>query len=561
MIHTIRKHSKWLLYIITAMVIGSFVFFMGRVGMNGGGAGGGEAVNTNDIGGEIYGQQVTPEMYDRMHNEVALDVFFRSGQWPEQNPELTHQALQESIYVRMLEVQKAKELGVHVTDEQAQKAAANILRSPELERAFGMENESVPMNSFIARVLEPERMTADDFENYVRDDLAIEQLRELYGVPGELVTPQEATNEYIRNYQEYSAQIVFFSASNYLDRVSVSPKDVEEFYTNYMADYRQPVRVKVNYVLFSVTNYLGEAQNQLGESNLDLQVQGIFAKYGMQVTPDAKTTNEALADIRNILIRRQALQVASTNANNFVQSVFNMEPVSPNNLATAARKNGMTVEYPVPFAADYGPVEFTAPAAFTQAAFQLTPDSPISLPVAGQNGVYILALETNLPSEIPPLEQIRGRVADDLRMRLATITAQRAGTNYAMRLPIQMAVGKSFMAAAYADGLEPLVLPPFSLSTEDMPELDNHATIGQLKEVAVATPVGRTSPFMQTDDGGFILYVQSQLPIDDAKMAADLPEFMERLRQSRAQQAYGDWIQHEASRQLVTTPLKKEMMR
>ncbi len=553
MIHTIRKHSKWLLWILTILIIASFVVFMGKVG-TGGGGGGGVSANSKDVGGEVYGQQVTQELYDKVKSEVDLDFFFRYGEWPERDPEMTHQMLQQTIYVRMMEIQKAAELGVHVTDDQAQKAAANILRSPALQRAFGVENESVQMSQFVTRVLEPNHMSSEDFENYVRDDLAIEQLQQLYGVPGELLTPQEATNEYIRQNQQYSAQIIFFSASNYLGRVSVSPKDVEEFYTNYMAGYRLPERVKVNYVLFSVTNYLGEAKGEIGASNLDLQVQNIFGKYGMQVTPDAKTTNDALADIRNVLVRRQALQDASTDANNFVQSVFNMEPVSSQNLATATRQKGLAVEHPAPFAADYGPSEFTAPADFTKAAFQLTPESPISLPVSGPNGVYILALEANLPSEIPPLEQIHSRVADDLRMRLATFTAQSSGTNFAVRLPIQMAVGKSFAAAGFANGLEPLVLPPFSMVTQDMPELGNRATLRQVMEVAFTTPVGTISGFIPTDDGGFILFVQSRLPIDKETMAAGLPDFAARLRESRAQQAYNDWIQHEASHEIRNAP-------
>jgi hypothetical protein len=284
----------------------------------------------------------------------------------------------------------------------------------------------------------------------------------------------------------------------------------------------------------------------------------------MTATPDAKTTNEAVADIRDYLLRRQALQDAATQADNFAQSVFSMTPVSPQNLATAARQKGLAVEHPAPFAEDYGPTEFTAPAAFTQAAFhQLNPDAPISEPVAGPNGVYILALQTNLPSEIPPLDQIRHRVTEDLRMRLATVTAQRSGTNFAHLLPMQMATGKSFAAVGFADGLEPLVLPPFSLSTQEVPELENHATLNQLKEAVLTTPVGSASGFVEADppngDGGFVLYVQSRLPIDHEKMAAELPQFTAELRQSRAEQAFSDWYQHEANRELRTTPLARQM--
>lgn len=557
MIHTIRKHSKWLLYIVSVLVIVSFVVFMGTGPAGNRGNGGGNMVNTNATG-EIYGEKITEEMYDTMKRDVYLDYLFKSGQWPEMNEQNAAQ-LQQNIYVRMMMVEKAKQLGIHISDEQAASvAAADFLRSPELQRAFRLQrDQAVPMNEFVNNVLAQQGMDANDFENFVRDDLAIEQLQVIYGLSGQLLTPQEATNEYIREFQEYSAQIIFFSASNYLSRVSVTPKDVGEFFTNYMADYRVPDRVQVSYVLFPVTNYFGEVQKQVGTTNLDLEVTNAFRQYGMQATPGAKTTNEALAEIRNILLRQQSLPYAVTQANIFAQSVFGMTPVSPQNLATVAAQKGLTVEHPAPFAADYGPSEFTAPAAFTQAAFALTPDSPFSRPIASPEGVYIIALQTNLPSEIPPLDKIRGKVEEDLRIRLATVTAQRVGTNFAHGLPMQMATGKSFQAAGFGSGLEPLVLSPFSLATEDIPELGSHATANQVKEVAMMTPPGTASGFIPTDDGGFILYVQSRLPVDQEKMASELPQFTAELRQRRAEQAFQDWYQHEANRELLSTPLAR----
>lgn len=557
MIGTIRKHSKWLLWIIAGLTIASFVLFMGTGPARYGN--GSNLVNTNLVGGVIYGQKVTPDLYDRMRDDVQLDVLFRYGQWPEDNAETARQ-IQEQTYIRMMQFIKAKQLGVHVTLQEIEQATANMLHSPALQRIFqARSDEAVPLNSVITQLLQPKGMSEQDLENFVSDDLANEQLHQLYGLSGQLVTPQEATNEYVREFQEYSSEIIFFSASNYLDRVRVSPGEVDDYYTNYMADYRLPDRVQVSYVVFSLSNYLADAQQEIGKSNLEMEVQNIFDKYGMQATPDAKTEGEAKEDIRKVLLRREALQNAVTQADTFAQSVFNMEPVSPHNLAVVAEKEHLTVEHPAPFSASYGPSEFNAPAAFTQAAFQLTPDSPISEPISGEDGVYIIALETNLPSEIPPLARIRGKVTQDLRLRMATAMAQRAGTNFAVQLAVQMAAGKSFGAVGFSAGLSPQVLPPVSLSTQDLPELDDHATLNELKGTLLTTPVGADSGFRDTDDGGFILYVQSRLPIDEEKMAADLPQFMVELREQRAEQAYNDWIQHEANRELRTTPLGREM--
>lgn len=555
MIGTIRKHSKWLLWIIAGATIFSFVFFMGTGPARNGGGGSGR-VDTNIISGTIYGKKVTADMYARASHDVDLYFLFNYGEWATRNPNITKDRLAREIYVRMMLLQKAKNIGIHADEDQVEQAAASYMRSPELIRALQVRSQSVPFNAFLQQILEPHDLTDVDFQNFVSDDLMINQLQLTYGMPGLLITPQEAANEYVRENQELSAQIVFFSASNFLHQVSLPPGVVGQFYTNYMAEYRLPDRVKVSYVFFSLTNYLPRAQSEL--TNLDTQVNNIYTQYGMQATPDAKTPEDSKAEIRRELIRRQALVDANQAAGDFAQIVFNVTPVSPGNLATVARQKGLPVETPAPFAADYGPQDVDVPPTFTKTAFELTPDGPISEPLVGPAGVYIIALDQQLPSEIPPLDEIRDRVARDLRTREATFFAQRAGTNFAIKLTLQMATGKSFAAATIANGFDPEVLPPFSLLTQEMPELGNVLTLNQLKQVAMTTPVGTSSGFKATDEGGFVLYVESRLPVDQSKMASDLPEFTAQLRQQRQSQTFNDWLQREASRELRNTPVFRQ---
>ena len=115
-----------------------------------------------------------------------------------------------------------------------------------------------------------------------------------------------------------------------------------------------------------------------------------------------------------------------------------MNPPRPDNLATVAKQKGLTVRLTAPFASQYGPEEFTAPAAFTKAAFALTADDPFAGPIARPHAVYVIALAKQLPSEIPSLDQIRDRVTQDYRMVQATMLAQRAGTNFAPALAGQL---------------------------------------------------------------------------------------------------------------------------
>ena len=165
-------------------------------------------------------------------------------------------------------VQKANDLGIYVGDDEVVTAANEMLRS------LGRNGQAVPLSEFVKQVLQPKGLTAEDFENFVRQYLVMEQLQQAIGLTGELITPQEAAAAYQRDHQELSAQIVFFSASNYLSSVTVTPAAVAQFYTNYLAEYRLPDRVQVSYVAFEVTNFLAAGQGQeLAKTNLNEQVE------------------------------------------------------------------------------------------------------------------------------------------------------------------------------------------------------------------------------------------------------------------------------------------------
>jgi len=131
----------------------------------------------------------------------------------------------------------------------------------------------------------------------------------------------------------------------------------------------------------------------------------------------------------------------------------------------------------------------------------------------------------------------------------ATELAQRAGTNFAPALAAQLAAGHNFASTCIAAGLQPVTLPQFSLSTEELPALGNRAGLPQVKQALFSTPTGRASDFEPTEDGGFIVFVQSRTPVDPATVSADLPQFITTLRRQRQSEAFDLWLQTEANRQ------------
>ena len=486
--------------------------------------------------GSVYGHKITQQAYVEARNEFYLYYFIHYHEWPDRNPNITADELERETYIRLMLNQKAEDLGIYVSDDAA---AANAF---EMLRSLGRDGQAASMDDFVRQILQPANLTTEDFERFARHDLATQQLIRATGTVGALVTPQEAADAYSRDNQEISAQIVFFSASNYLSQVVVTPDAAMRFYTNYLAAYRLPDRVQVSYVEFNVTNFLAQSKAELAKTNFDQQIDAIYAEYGAQNFPDAKTPAEGKAKLREFLIHQRALTDARVQANDLATAVFNIDPPKPENLATVAKQKGLAVKTTAPFDSQNGPEEFFAPEGFTKTAFGLTPDYPFANPIAGPDAIYVIALVRQLPSEIPPFEEIRDRVTQDFQMQQAATLAQEAGTNFAYKLTVSMATGNSFASVCVAAGLQPQVLPPFSLSTRELPGFGDRVDLNHLQRSAFSTAIGHASGFEPDGDGGFIVYVQSQLPLDQSAMNAGLPQFTDKLRRSRENEAFNQWL-------------------
>ncbi len=541
MFNFFRKH-RWILIVAMTITCISFVYW----GFNPANKGD----STNGGYGTIYGKPVTVTDMQRARGEFFIYYWLRSnGQWPDKAGVMSSDELERQTYIRLLIAKKASQLNIHVSEEAVATAASEFLRS------IGRNGQPVKMQDFLERVLAPERLGIQDLQDFLRSELVVQQLIQTYGLPGALVTPQEAGMIYDHENQEVSAQAVFFAASNYLAQVSLNPAAIAQFYTNRMATYREPNRVQISYVYYNITNYLAQSKAEWEKTNFNEYVDSVYAQYGATEFADAKTPEEAKAKIRELVIRNRALADARQDANAFASELFAIEPIKAGNLADLAQKKHLTVRTTAPFDDNTGPSEFEASSAFIKAAFQLNDESPYAGPLITENGLYVVALANQLPSAIPPLENIKARVTQDYREYAAVLLAQQAGTNYYHNLTTQMAAGKTFAQAAVAAGQTPLVLPPFSLSTTYMPELGGHAGIGQIKQAAFTTTTGRVSPFEPTADGGFILFVQETLPIDATKKTADLPQFTSQIRRGRENEAFNMWLAGEINRQLQAIPV------
>jgi hypothetical protein len=544
MIGTLRKHQTWLWAVIITATIISFVYFFSPM----------QKMN-NTRGpvnyGSINGEPITPEDFANARNETELRYFFRSGgNWPNEEAKRNGFDQEREIYQWLLLAQKERQMGINISSEMAAQAARGMLSQ--------FQKMELTPQIFLQKILEPHGLQAEDFERFIRHELGIQELIATVGLSGKLVTPQDIKAIYVRQHEELNTEAAFFSASNYLSTVTVTPEAVAQYYANDTNKYRIPDRVQVSYVKFELSNFVAEATQELAKmTNMDQEIDTAYRQNGTNLLRELKVQSleEAKVKVRENRLKAFEAQSARKKAAEFANVLFNAATLQTENLETLARTNGMKTFVSAPFDAEEGPKDLEVGEDFTKAAFSLTPTDPFAPPLIGKDAVYVIAFNKQIPSEIPPLDQIRVQVTADYKFHQALMRARQEGAALSQKLTLGMAQGKTFAAICEEAKVKPVVLAPFSLSARRLIEAEEHLSLDQLKQLAFSTAPGKVSNFQATSEGGVILYVKSKLPPDDTKMNSDLPAFANNLRLNRQQEAFNVWFSREAERAMRDTPL------
>lgn len=551
MFGTIRKHQTWLWVAIIGVMIFGLIQWQNSLGKGG----------NNDRGegnfGSIDGRPITATEMNQGHNDALLDFFVNSREWPDTGtaPKDWNQTIQD--YKQVFLSRKLQQYDIHSDPDLVARYGASIIQRVA-------NGETITPEQFVNDILGRHGITAEDFQRYLQHQLSVQQLARIIGDPGKLVTPGEIQSLYIQTHQKRKADVVFFSASNYLASIpEPTPAAVEQFYTNREAIYREPDKMQLSYVFFNVTNYMPQAEKDLG-TNLATEVENTFRRMGTNALLLGKTVEEAKEKIRERVIRESAFKTISTNALAFQSELLAKDPVRPENLSTLAKEKGLQVKVSEPFDQEYGPSDIhLGPNPPVASLFSLSADDPFPVrPMGGPDGVYVIGYDKSIPSHVPPLEQIRSRVIADYKLEQAARIAISAGQKFAENATNSLAKGKSFAAIASEAKVSPVQLPPFSETADTLPQIEDRGVdLNTFKQAAFTMPVGKASglKLLRNDDinfpvGGFLVYVSGQLPIDKATMQADLPEFSQEVRQERENQAFQAWFAREANAALNNIP-------
>jgi hypothetical protein len=543
---TLRRYQKWLFGGIIAVIIPSFVvFFSPDAAFSG---------RHKGNFGSINGRAIAYEEYANAYHETELQFRFSYGTWPSGNEAKQFGFdIDRETQRRIFLIEKMKENQIHPSDEAINKwlAAAFTDRST---REYNPEM----VKNFVGQIRE-KGMREADFLRFAGHEVGIQQLVGLFGLNGKFVTPLEAEQAYRAQNEQVQAEAVIFSSTNYLASVNITTNALQTYYTNRISSYQVPKKVQVRYVFFPVTNFLAEAtQSMAKETNLNQMIDAFYRQRGASFYTDTNgavmAEAQAKEKIKDQYLHESAMKSARIKAGLFAVELSKIVPVKSDNLNNLAASNGMPIAITEPFTENGTPKGLKVLASFNKAAFNLTPEEPLSLPVVGEDGVYIAALEKIIPDTIPPFEAVRAKVTDDYRKYQALMETRKAGELFHQSLTNALAAGKSFKDACAEAKVVPIALPKFSMSARTVDDLDGRLNISSIQRLVSDLPVGKVSRMDYSQDGGYILHLIARLPVEKATLDKELPDFIKNMRQSRQYDAFSDWLNRSAIQARLSGP-------
>ena len=569
MFGTIRRHQKLLWIVIVTLTVISLVYFFNPNQQVGDSRRGSEKF------GEIKGKEVSREDYEGAEREVYLQYRLTHGEWPDKDPMAKQLGFEPQMftYRRLLFIREQEERNIKVGDDTVRRMAAEILR-PAKDKAISPED-------FEKQVLRERGMTLLDFENFLRHEIGLQQLITTIGLPGRLITPQEAENLYRLQNEDISAEIAYFPASNYLAGVNVSSNALAQFFQRHQAEYKIPERIQVNYVKYDLTNFHADADARLGRvtnlsevvdfakrhfrdalaepelrlaavTNLDRLAELVYRKRGgTNFYREVKSPDEATEKIKNELRESEQRLAARKKANEIADPLLSDESPKPEMFSAVAATNGLTVKVTAPFSLNDETNELKLLPKLAGEPFKLTPESPFAGPLDGQDAVYFIGFNKRIPSENPPLESIRSKVVADCTYTLAVERARQVAEDFSRSFMNAPGPVTNFSGACTSNKGEYIKPPPFSLSTRKLPEVEGRLSLGQLQDVVFVTPAGKVSGVVPMENGAFVFHVIQRVPADAAKLKQELPAFLASLRQSRQQDAFNQWFQKQVQQEPV----------
>lgn len=491
----IHRHGKWIFLLLLGFIIVAFLLW-DYVGLNLRAQG--IPANVN-----VYGRKINARELDTAKRRLVLNILLTSGRSVPLNEQANKWVTEQTLY-RMALAEKARRLGITVTDDEVTAALKQIVS--DLKQYFfkkAQSNEEA-YNLFVSEVLLPRRLTEGDLELLIRENLALNKLLMTIRSTAK-ITPKQITTAASEMLERLTVSACWFELNDYMSQIKPTEKQLTQFYHDHPDRFYTTPKVQVDYVLFPITISKISATDQ--------ELQEAYEASRGKLGGKQKSFNEVRNELRRELIQQKGVQQSVREATEFTLKLVPEPGKSVPNFAELAKKNNLAIKQtPLFWKNELAPGVSTPE--FVAAAFNLTPENSVSDPIASTEGVYVLHLLNQQLSVLQPYDQVKDAVRSAFLAEEALKVAREDGQKKRNELMILFNEGKTFEQAAGVLHLKVRSIKNFNMAeamgTAGKASSSEDPFESSAQKAAFQVPAGVASDFIPNLSGGFFVYVHSR---------------------------------------------------
>jgi parvulin-like peptidyl-prolyl isomerase len=480
--------------------------------------------------GKLFGEPVSRTEFG------MAELFNRKFQPKSITDEEQKKLLDEETWQRLAILRLAKQMNVTVSNQELNEI---IQRDP----AFSV-NGIFNGQRYRQLIEEQMRIRVPVYEEYIRQEITLRKMSSIVG-QSIWVSPFETERSVARLTDTFTVQVVDLPYSNSVADIEASPEDVQNFYNEHTNTFETAEMRSVKYVQWSVSNYLDKVSVSEGEIQdyYDDNLEKNYASTDTNGTKTYKPLEDVTGEIKSYLAHHKASGLASEEAMVFSDKILDIIDAGKEtaSIETVASKRKCTVNTTKFFSAAGDVPGLDVDEKFNTAAFRLSPDDPedqFSQAVITENAVFVMAIDKIKPPMIPAFKDIK----DEVKKYADSLAKSTAFKEKAESIRNQLVVAapgeKGIIKYAKKIGLKGKSPKPFSLYEASV---NRDEELSEIAPAILSLDKGEVSEPVPTAEGVSFVYVVDRQPGDLALAESLKPDIAGRIQSNRMQAQFITW--------------------
>jgi peptidyl-prolyl cis-trans isomerase D len=495
MMKLLRRHRHWLMIVIAILAI-PFIFYFVRTPDYG-------AMGANQFA-RIYDRNVSmleaQQMVRLFNLAQALGMSdFVEGLAPgAEDPNQVNQVYVQFILNLLVLRHEAARLGIRPSSSEV----AEVVRAlPVFQGESGFDLHK--FSDFVQNALAPSGLAEEHIEQLVRDQLSLNQIKELLGT-GVSIPEAEINADYQRAYDKLHVSLIRLRPDDFAKEITISDEDVQKHYETHKAELKSDEKRKVDFVSLTLTD---DQKKLTGKERIDV------------------------------------LQELSDRATDFTQALLEKDA----DFKQVAEKFHVAVRTTGEFTATTPDPQLSVDPQLGAAAFKLSKNEPNSDPIQVPDGFHILHLAGLVEAHPLPVEEAKPKIVEALKRSRVRELMSMKGAEIAQQLRQATKSGQALEAAAQKAGAKVEKVPPFSVLEEateaqdEKPKEESPEVLTIKNAVAYLNP-GELTDFLPSGESGLIAVLEKREPSPDAANSEKKAAFEKRLLNNKRRFVFYEWL-------------------